>query len=311
MTRTVILPYTAQRTTPQDITRLRAALAAQAPDVALRSFETTCIPVWLADPLPPPVVTVTLNNDAAPYLMQFVPGRQFFAPVLSKAALLDRVIQAGIPVPKSAALHPVSQPTEADFGPYITIKTTAPGTTRATGITVCRTANFEALRPKITQMYQSDIARGFVPLLQQYVSTGPRPCHTRVTTFLGAPIVCFSTTARAPFDPAALTGLAAGEATSNFREDRTRVLVDDAEMVALATRVAAVFPETSVLSIDMVRCAQTGRIYCLEANQGNLSVLSAPILGVLRQKLGEDAMLAQFGAYDTMAKRIVEVLETP
>ncbi|MGC1505190.1 MAG: hypothetical protein WA782_13760, partial [Sulfitobacter sp.] len=183
------------------------------------------------------------------------------------------------------------------------------GTTRAHGISVCKTLEFVDLKSEISQKYQIDIAKGYMPVLQQYIPTGPKPCHTCVTTFLGAPIVCFTTTALLPFEPKIMSGIAQGEATSNFENERSRRLVDDDAFVEMARKVAAVFPETSVLSTDMVRCVETGEIYCLEANLGNLSVLSAPICNSLRRDLGTAGVLGQFSAYEAMARRIIETLD--
>ncbi|MGJ8605984.1 MAG: hypothetical protein ACSHXH_17845 [Marivita sp.] len=102
--------------------------------------------------------------------------------------------------------------------------------------------------------------------------------------------------------------MAGGEATSNFHDDRTRVLTGDPEMVALAQSICAVYPQTSVLSIDMVRCVETKKLYCLEANLGNLCVLSAPICGRLLRDLGRQDVHDQFGSYDTIARRMSETL---
>lgn len=309
MTQTVIIPYTPRRITSQDITRLKTSLTNLRPGLRVKAFDLNYIPLWLAKKFTADTVTVTLNNDLRPDIFDFIPGPQFFAPERSKTQLLKALIQAGLPVPHSQPFNSNATPGQEQFGPYIAIKTTAPGTTRAYGITVCKTADFAALKPEIENLYQSDIAKGYMPVLQQYVPTGPNPCHTRITTFLGSPIVCFTTTAILPFDPAKMSGIAQGEATSNFKEERARQLVEDEGFVALARKVAAIFPETSVLSIDMVRCADTRKIYCLEANQGNLSVLSAPICESLRRDLGASEVLAQFSAYDTMASRIVEILD--
>jgi len=309
MTQTVIIPYAPRRITSQDITRLKTSLTDLRPGLRVKAFDLDYIPLWLAENFTADTVTVTLNNDLRPDIFDFVPGPQFFAPRRSKTQLLKALIQAGLPVPHSQPFSSNATPGQEQFGPYIAIKTTAPGTTRAHGITVCKTADFAALKPEIESLYQHDIAEGYIPVLQQYVPTGPNPCHTRVTTFLGSPVVCFTTTAMQPFAPEKMSGLAQGEATSNFKEERARQLVEDEGFVDLARKVAAIFPETPVLSIDMVRCVETRKIYCLEANQGNLSVLSAPICDRLRHDLGASEVLAQFSAYDTMARRIVETLD--
>ncbi len=309
MTRTAIIPYSPERTTQQDIECLRASLAGISPDVDLRAFNIAYTPLWLADNFTSQTVTVTLNNYFKPDIFDFIPGRQFFGKPLSKGQLLQDLIKADLPTPYSTSLKPGLTPTEDTFGPYITIKTMAPGTHQATGIFMCQTSQFDLLRAEILEQYQGDMERGYTPTVQQYVPTGPKPRHTSIITFLGSPIVCFSTTAPNRFDPEKASGLIGGDATSNFEQNKTEVLVNDVEMVDMAQRVAQAFPEVSVLGIDMVRCAETGKVYCLEVNLGNLAVLSAPICGTLRQNLGMQDMLKQFSAYDTMARRMVETLD--
>lgn len=306
----VILPYTPLRTTAEDIAQITRCLHEQDPKVRLLAFASEITPIALAEPFSKRTITVTLNNNPPSPIFDFVPGPKFFARNSSKTRLVADVIAAGIPMPHSEHFSPEMDLDEARFGPYVAVKTTAPGTVRAKGIYVFRTKQFDELRPQLAKLYQSDIAKGHRPLVQQYIHTGPKPTHTRVSTFLGAPIVCFQTIAPAPFSPEKLTGLAGGEATSNFSNRRTRILSGDPEMVALAQEICAVFPETSVLSIDMVRCNDTGKAYCLEANLGNLCVLSAPICGGLLRDLGKTETHNQFGSYNVIARRIVETLDT-
>lgn len=308
MTPTVILPYTAERTTAQDIDFITRCLHRRDPSVRFIPFNSEITPVALAEPFSPRTITVTLNNNVPSPIFDFIPGPKFFAPRKSKTRLVADLVKAGIPMPHTEVFDPDHPPDDTLFGPYIAIKTTAPGTVRAKGIHVFRTDQYGKLRNEIVARYKDDMAAGHRPLLQQYIPTGPKPVHTRVSTFLGAPIVCFQTIAPEEFWPHKLKGLAGGEATSNFRNDRTRVLSDDPEMVALAQRICAVYPQTSVLSIDMVRCVETGKLYCLEANLGNLCVLSAPICGGLLRDLGVEGVHKQFGSYDTIARRMIETL---
>ncbi|MCL3883943.1 hypothetical protein [Marivita sp. GX14005] len=309
MSATIILPYTPERTTARDIEWIGRCLERRDRKVRLLAYDDALTPVALAEPLGARTVTVTLNNNSPSPIFEFLPGPKFFARRRSKAGLVADLAATGALMPHSEAFTLETVPDEARFGPYMAIKTTAPGTTRAKGIHVFKTRDFADLRARLLALYRAEMAAGFAPVLQQYIPTGPKPKHTRVSTFLGAPIVCFHTIAPAPFDPAALTGLAGGEATSNYSAERTRVLADDAEMVEMAKTVCAGFPETSVISLDMVRCVETGRVYCIEVNLGNLCVLSAPICGGLRRDLGAEAVLKQFGSYDTIARRMIEELD--
>lgn len=308
MKQTVILPYTAERTTNQDVEYITKCLERRDPSVCFLPFNDVITPVDLAGPFSRSTITVTLNNNPPSPIFNYIPGPKYFAPLKSKAELVNKLVKDGIPMPHTEPFDPSSSPDETKFGPCVAIKTTAPGTTRAKGIHVFRTDQYIRLRDELIALYEDDIAAGYRPLVQQYIPTGPKPTHTRVSTFLGAPIVCFQTIAPNDFWPHRLKGLAGGEATSNFRNDRTRVLCNDEEMVALAERICAVFPQTSVLSIDMVRCIETKKLYCLEANLGNLCVLSAPICSRLLHDLGVTETHRQFNSYDTIARRMIETL---
>jgi hypothetical protein len=310
MTPTVILPYTSKRTTREDITQIANHLYHHAPTARLFAFPDEITPIALAEPMSPQTITVTLNNNSPSIIFDFIPGPKFFAPQKTKSQLVDDLIAAGIPVPHTQRFSPEVVLDEAKFGPYTAIKTSVPGTSRATGINVFKTRDFDSLRERLMSMYRKDMQDGHIPLLQQYIPSGPNPTHTRVSTFLGSPIVCFETRAPKAFSPASLDGLAGSEATSNFSDDRIRKLVNDEAMIDMAQCISTVFPEASVLSIDMVRCVESGKLYCIEANLGNLCVLSAPICARLNQDLGGPAVHTQFMSYDTIARRIAETLNT-
>ena len=304
----VILPYTRERTTPQDIAQITTHLARQDKDVRLAAFHHRSPPVVLADAVPGRTITVTLSNNGPTEIFEVLPGPKFFAPMRSKTNLLRDLQEAGIALPLSAPFDPDTPPDPDLFGPYTAIKTMRSGTSRGEGIHVFPTRRFSTLKDNLLKLYADDLRRGRPPMLQQYVPTGPNPCHTRVCTFLGAPLLCYQTVAPQPFRPETLSGIAGGEVTSNASAHRRRHLTSDEGMVHFAQNIARLYPQTSVLSIDMIRCSETGKLYCVEVNLGNLCVLSAPICSGLNAALGPDALHAQFGTYETIARRMIETL---
>ncbi|PRY73911.1 hypothetical protein [Marivita geojedonensis] len=305
----VILPYTHERTTISDISCIREALYRRTSDIRLFSFDSEIVPVDLANIESSKTTTFTLDSNLQPQIFDFIPGPKFFSNQKLKTELFSDLQTAGVPVPSSVFFEPDRNMELEDLGEFIAVKTTAPGTVRAKGIFVFRSMDFEKLREKILHVFKSDIQSRFMPIFQKYIETGKRPESTRVTTFLGAPIMCFKTIAPNDFFVKDIDGLVGGEATSNFSDNRMCELVNDSEMVEMASWIASLFPETCVLSIDMVRCKNTRRIYCLEVNQGNLCLLSAPLCGAVRNQLGAEALHSQFSSYDTIAQRMVEVLD--
>lgn len=309
MSETVILPYSPVWVTPQDLRALQENLTRRRRSIILRPYNKRVLPIWLADIIEPTTVTITMNNERRDVLFESVPGPQFFAPPKTKQQLFIDLLEGDIQTPRSTIFTDDLELDEAGFGPYLVIKTTVPGSCLATGIICCKIADFGSLRNTIKEIYHDDIMAGFSPIVQQYISTSSHPSHTCITTFLGKPIVSYETIAPRKFNPERIKGYARGEATSNSQPDRHRVLVWDDEMLEVAKQVARIMPETAVLSIDMVRCAETKRVYCVEVNQGNLAVLSAPILAKLRADLGAEEILSQFGGYNTMARRICYVFD--
>lgn len=309
MTGTIVMPYSAKRVTRSDCDEIAARIARRAPLVAFQPFDVAKPPAWLSGPFRQPVVTVTLNVTGAGPMLTRVPGPKYVATNSSKLALLKHLAKVGLPVPVSALLTESFTPDPEQFGPYLTVKTMAPGTSRARGIVSLKTEEFPRLRARLLQDYAEEIAAGHRPIVQRYVATGRRPTHVRVSSIFGRPVMAFRTTAPKPFNPAKMRGITGGVATSNAAATRSRKLEAEADVLALGERAANAFPEIPVIATDIIRDAETGQLFCLEANVGNLAALSAPICRELRADLGTQAMLDQFGAYDVIAEAFLEKLE--
>ncbi|WGH78503.1 ATP-grasp domain-containing protein [Jannaschia ovalis] len=309
MTGTIILPYSAKRVTRTDLDEIGARIARRAPLVSFQPFDVAFPPAWLEGPFRAPVVTVTLNVTGAKRLLKRVPGPKYVAANPTKLALLKHLAASGLPVPVSAPLTESFTPDPAQFGPYLTVKTMAPGTSRAKGIVSLKTADFAGQRAKLLKTYAEEIAAGHRPIVQRYVPTGKRPTHVRVSCVFGRAVVSFRTTAPKPFDPESMRGIVGGVSTSNAAATRSRTLEAEAEVVELGERAAKAFPDIPVIATDIIRASDTGQLFCLEANVGNLAALSAPICDELRADLGGQALLDQFGAYDVIAETFLEKLE--
>jgi hypothetical protein len=116
-------------------------------------------------------------------------------------------------------------------------------------------------------------------IAEQFIYTGSWPVSYRVLTLFGEPLVSVRFEGR--HDVPALTGPAefrrsgGGRSIVASAEGCTISLEADAEMLALARRVHAVFPEVPLLGQDFVRDATTGQLYVLEVNpNGKTWILS-------------------------------------
>jgi hypothetical protein len=107
-----------------------------------------------------------------------------------------------------------------------------------------------------------------------------------------------------PFDQ--LAGkLALSEAVASNAGERRGWLFEDAEIFALAGRVAAVF-DSPVIGIDFRRSQETGELFVLEANMGNVWLFSSKLGRAARRRLGIDAIRQQHDVFAVVADAIVD-----
>jgi hypothetical protein len=85
-------------------------------------------------------------------------------------------------------------------------------------------------------------------------------------------------------------------------------LVDDEELVTLAERAHRLaFPDYPFLGFDLVRDAETGEAFVLEANTGGAVWHLSSKAGISLQKQHGLDLYRQFGALDRAAEGLVEV----
>lgn len=163
-------------------------------------------------------------------------------------------------------------------------------------------------------------------IVQRFVDTGEYPSFYRVQTFLGKAIYAWHSTLVEP--RCSLTA-------SDEEIERTiiatqgggksRRLMAEADVIAIAERVHAAFPHVPMLAVDVIREAQSGRLFVLECNPGgNTWHFSSEIgeklrLGfgnaeangpVLANEIARRMFIEQFGAFDIVAERLVQATRT-
>ena len=159
-------------------------------------------------------------------------------------------------------------------------------------------------------------------LAQRFVDSGEHPSYIRVQTFLGKAIYSWQTTLIQPRCPLDAEDEELERATIATQGGaKTRRLVFDADVLALAERVHAALPHIPMLGVDIIREAGTGRLFVLECNPGgNTWHISSDIGEKIRlglgdaeangkeraEEIGRRIMIDQFGAFDIVARRLAD-----
>jgi hypothetical protein len=153
-------------------------------------------------------------------------------------------------------------------------------------------------------------------LAQRFIYTGCWPVSYRVCTLLGRAQYCWRSEQShdkrplagrwafggSPGQPGGGIQIIAPSFASSYG------LVIDEELIALAERAHRLaFPDYPVLGFDLVRDAETGEVWVLEANTGGkVWHLSSKVGRGLQRAHGFD-LLTQLGALDRAAEALVEV----
>jgi hypothetical protein len=153
------------------------------------------------------------------------------------------------------------------FGPYVVVKPD------------------HALRGAYVRIVRRERVRwkpfecGFDPdntdlLVQEFVYTGRWPVTYRVLTLFGE--VLYASRAEGNHARRPLEGRyrfkganhVGGVNIVGSARDSTWTLIDDPDVIDVARRAHAAFPEVPLLGVDVVRDAETGRVHVLETNPG-------------------------------------------
>jgi hypothetical protein len=244
-------------------------------------------------------------------LIDFRParGKIYAGTAIPKLEQLARFKGGGVPVPPTAEIVPDVILPETDFGSHVIVK---PGFSLASHGHDMTLTRREAVRFRPRNSYPEGHPGRNAPMLaQRFVDTGPFVNHHRVLTLFGAPLLAFNTmatTARASLDSP--DDVLAKIAVKARRRDGPikRALTRDPDIIELARRAALALPEIPLQGIDIIREAETGKLYALEANPGgNTWIFSKGDMSArLTEALGVEHLSHPFDAFTTAAKVLIE-----
>jgi hypothetical protein len=254
-----------------------------------------------------PTLTVVFGDLRRGRLLN---GRILHCAGLRKDQELEQLGAAGIPVPDWVEIRPGTQLDPADWGPYVVVKPTV--SRRGEDIRIKKTGRVR-YRPPESFPLEHRAHRG--PMIaQRFVYTGPWAISYRVCTFLGRALYCWrveqSHQKRRLESRWEFAGTATGGGIQIIAPSMTSTytLYDDEEMIALAERAHRLaFPDYPYLGIDVLRDAESGQLYVVEANTGGGVWHLSSRTGLDIQRAHGIDFYSQFGALDRAAEQLVEV----
>ncbi|MEM7444711.1 MAG: hypothetical protein AAF414_15420 [Pseudomonadota bacterium] len=251
-----------------------------------------------------PTVSVEFNHPKFPRVLRGKIYRHWRKGAKSRQYRVME--QAGLPVPRWVDLTPETKLDPEDWGKYVVLKPDLG--MRGAYVRVNRTARVRYRPPE--ELEEDNPARkGGGMLVQRLVYTGDHPVSYRVVTLLGTPLFAKRYEgSRAPSFTKNSSGAlhATGSSVVATGVGCKVTLCDDPEILDLARRTHAAFPDIPVLGIDLARDLEDGSLWVLEVNpDGGTWALGSPGGKKLRESTGLD-LYGQFGALDRAAEALVE-----
>jgi len=301
----VLVPYLENHISTADLNEIGAMIIAREPRLLWKTARMDSAPARASFSMPALPTMVLQFHSLNP-----IPWPQFKGPRLTservhKVMQLRTMEAAGIPVPRWTRLQRNTVIDREAFGEFLIVKPTEKDASRGRGVTLIRTADFEAYRDAHAPAYEG--YRRSPPLVQEFIYTGETPRHYRVLTFLGRIILSYyNESLRATPFASPVNSLTLTDRVISNTGDRKRKLVAEPDVLDLAARVAAVFPRNVLVGMDIVRHARTARLCVLEANTGNVWLFSNNTAQGSQAYFGREAMKKQFGAPAIVAEAIIE-----
>ena len=214
-----------------------------------------------------------------------------------------RLAKLGVPVPDWTAIAPDTVLDPLQWGPYVVVK---PALGRkGAEIYIKRTGRVRYRPPE--DLAEDHPARKAPLLAQRFIYTGKWPSNVRVVTFFGQALLCWHCEAAHRYVPLNSRWdfkAKGGITVVSNKTDSSYRLARDADVIALAEQAHAAFPDQLLLGTDIVRDADTGKLYVVECNpRGDAWLISSDMGRMIEAANGLD-FKGQFDALNVA----VEVL---
>ena len=221
-----------------------------------------------------------------------------------KGEQYERLARIGVPVPAWQRIAPGIRLDPAEWGPYVVVKPELGR--KGAEIFIKRTGRVR-YRPPETSPEQRPARRALL-IAQRFVYTGRWPSNYRVVTLFGRALMCWRCEADHGYEPldSRWDFKARGGITivSNKRDSHYG-LAFDRDVIALAEQAHAAFPDQPLLGTDIVRDADSGKLYVIECNpRGDAWLISSDMGRMIEAANGLD-FKAQFSALEVASEALI------
>jgi glutathione synthase/RimK-type ligase-like ATP-grasp enzyme len=223
-----------------------------------------------------------------------------------KSGEYGRLDAAGFPVPKWAVITPETKLDPDEWGPYVVEKPDFGGL--GAYVRIKRTMRVKFRPPK--DFESGHFGRKAAMLAQEFIYTGEWPESFRVMTLLGQTILCRSqkTVGRGhPLSGRWSFGTDGGGSIVSNTKGMTVTMVKDAEIIELCERAhREAFPDIPLLGFDVIRDAESGRLYILECHTHGPSWSFSSSKGSGIQEANRLDFESQYDAFRKCARILAE-----
>lgn len=287
-----------------DFREVAGRIARIAPDIRPRVFATDTANLrTLLGTLALPRSAISIEMDRVKLIEPR--GKRIRHRSIPKQEQLRMLAAAGLPVPRWVEIVPGTELDPTEWGPYVVVKPS-----RSSKGAFVRIQKTGRVRYKPPSDYPADhpIQRG--PMIaQQFVYTGEWPVAGKILTYFGRPLAAIRQSGKTELPPLTTPdgfARAAGSSIVASAIGATWSLCNDEDVIDLARRVHALWPDHPSFGIDIVRDIRTGHLYVLELNPSGDSWFLTGAGGASAKAAGLD-LHAQFGALDRIAEASIDV----
>ena len=211
----------------------------------------------------------------------------------------------GVPLPDWTAIAPDTVLDPQHWGPYVVVK---PALGRKGAEIFIKRAGRVRYRPP--ESFAEDHPARKAPLLaQRFIYTGKWPSNFRVVTFFGRALMCWHCEAAHRYVPLHSRWdfkAQGGITVVSNKTDSSYRLARDTDVIALAEQAHGAFPDQPVLGVDIVRDADTGKLYVIECNPRGDAWLVSSDMGRMIEAANGLNFADQFGAIEIATETLMQ-----
>jgi hypothetical protein len=239
-------------------------------------------------------------------LLQFRParGKIYAGTPMPKFDEMSRLAAAGLPVPQFEVIGPDTHLSENVYGPVVVIKPSYSLASFGQGIELRRTHTVRYRAPN--DFPENHPGRKAPMIAQKFIDCG-YPMTCRVLTIFGKPILTYCRQSTKPLVLSPDKNIFEQREYMPTPPDTTVFAMRDPDILELASSTYRAVPEAAFQACDILREKDSGRLSLLEVNPGGGTwMFSNASAAGYRQRLGVSDLTAEFDAFRTIAKTLVD-----